>query len=363
LLLGPAYLPLRPAFSARRRSALKRRALTEQPHRLLLSFGATDPGNATSAVLDILMQSQQQLAVDILLGASSRHLESVRLKAESAPFPVCLHVGIDNVADLLSAADLAIGAGGGGAWERCCLGLPTLLLCTAKNQHGVAESLRTAGAALVLGDIETMRANDLIDGLQGLIADGQARRAMAQAAASLCDGLGARRMLAELDPPPAHDGKAIRLRPAVAADAERLLTWQRDSRTRRHSRNPVAPDLGEHLAWFTARLGDPECLLNIIMHGDAPAGVLRLDSRAEDGAYEISIYVAPDRWRLGIGRVALDLARTLLPEAELWAEVLANNEASHALFGGAGYRAEGTWYISLPDAGHDVPGVLKKSVL
>jgi len=116
ILLGPAYLPLRADFAARRRHALARRDLVEQPRRLLLSFGATDPGNATSAILDTLAQSQLQMDVDILLGAGSPHLEAVRQKAEAAPFPAVLHVGIDNVADLLSAADLAIGAGGGGAW-------------------------------------------------------------------------------------------------------------------------------------------------------------------------------------------------------------------------------------------------------
>jgi UDP-2,4-diacetamido-2,4,6-trideoxy-beta-L-altropyranose hydrolase len=350
LLLGPAYLPLRSGFAAHRRQALARRAMAEKPRRLLLSFGATDCDNVTTAVLDILAQSQHRLAVDILLGAGAPHLDSLRRKLEALPFPARLHIAIEDVAGLLAASDIAIGAGGGSAWERCCLGLPSIVTCTAGNQHAVAESLRATGAALVLEDADALSSERLVEALQGLILDVAARRRMARAAACLCDGLGAQRLAIALDPPVASDGTAIRLRPAASADAELLLAWQRDPRTRLHSRNPAAPQDGEHHAWFTSRLGDPECLLNIIMHGDAAAGVVRLDSRAEDGVYEISIYVAPECWRLGIGSAALAQARALLPGAEIWAEVLHDNNASHALFDSAGYRAEAGWYVSRPDA-------------
>ena len=363
LLLGPAYLPLRDGFAACRRGALARRASAEQPRRLLLSFGATDPGNASGAVLDILTRAQQLLTVDILLGDGAPHLEAVRRKAEAAPYPARLHVGIEDVADLLAAADIAIGAGGGGAWERCCLGLPSIVSLTAGNQRAAAESLHAAGAAIVLGDADTIQAGILIDVLQQLIADVPARRTMERAAACLCDGLGARRLTAALDPPLARDGAAIRLRPAVASDAARMLAWQRDPRTRRHFRNPLAPETDQHHVWLSARLGDPDCLLNIIMHGTVPAGVLRLDARAENDAYEIAIHVAPDSWRLGIGGAALALARALLPEAEFWAEVLPANDASHALFAAADYRASGAWYVNRPGAIETSSSPLQKAAL
>lgn len=348
LLLGPAYLPLRASFAAARRSALARRTPDEKPRRLLLSFGATDPDNITSVVLDILARADWPLAVDILLGAAAPHLEAVRAKAAALPFPTILHVAIEDVAGLLSIADLAVGAGGGGAWERCCLGLPSIVLCTASNQHAVADSLRLTGAAVVLGDADKIEDRDLTTVLHRLIEDGASRHDMARAAFSLCDGLGAQRLVAALDPPAARDGAAVYLRPAAALDAERLLAWQRDPHTRRHFRVSQIPSAEEHYAWFSARLMDPECLFNIVMHGGEPAGVLRLEWCAEDDSYEVSIYVASECWRLGIGGAALALARRLLPEAEIRAEVAADNEASQALFSAAGYHSEGIWYISRP---------------
>ena len=52
---------------------------------------------------------------------------------------------------LMVACDLAIGAGGGSAWERCCVGLPTIMIGIADNQSDVAAALADAGAAIDLG--------------------------------------------------------------------------------------------------------------------------------------------------------------------------------------------------------------------
>jgi len=245
--------------------------------------------------------------------------------------------------------------------------LPSVVLCTASNQYAVANSLREAGAAIVLGDADNIAGRDLIDALHRLMEDGKARDDMAHAAASLCDGLGARRLLAALDPPEAKDGAAVHLRPAVAADAERLLGWQRDPRTRRYFRVPRVPSAREHHTWFTDRLNNPQCLFHIVMHNGECAGVLRLEWCAENGSYEVSIFVAPERWRLGIGSVALSLARNLLPQAEFQAEVREGNEASHALFAAAGYHQvesnpEVSRYVSQPGA-DTAPSLIPKEAV
>lgn len=77
--------------------------------------------------------------------------------------------------------------------------------------------------------------------------------------------------------------------------------------------------------------------------------MLRLDP-VDGGAHEVSILVEPERYRLGIGRAALALARTLRPEVRLRAEVRPGNEASAALFQAAGYVANGSdWYVNDPE--------------
>ena len=46
--------------------------------------------------------------------------------------------------------DLAIGAAGSTSWERCCLGLPTIMLILAENQKVIANGLEDHQAAWVL---------------------------------------------------------------------------------------------------------------------------------------------------------------------------------------------------------------------
>ncbi len=51
----------------------------------------------------------------------------------------------------MSKADLSIGAGGTMLWERCFLGLPSLIISTADNQIKQSSAVHSYGAAIYLG--------------------------------------------------------------------------------------------------------------------------------------------------------------------------------------------------------------------
>ncbi|MBL6431055.1 MAG: hypothetical protein HPM95_06840 [Alphaproteobacteria bacterium] len=59
-----------------------------------------------------------------------------------------IHRDIRDMAGFLSRMDLAVGAAGSSAWERCCLGLPSVMLVIADNQQAIAHALSEAGAAV-----------------------------------------------------------------------------------------------------------------------------------------------------------------------------------------------------------------------
>jgi UDP-2,4-diacetamido-2,4,6-trideoxy-beta-L-altropyranose hydrolase len=56
-------------------------------------------------------------------------------------------VGVNAMAQLMADSDLCIGAAGSTSWERCCMGLPTLMLVLAANQQDAALALSEMGAA------------------------------------------------------------------------------------------------------------------------------------------------------------------------------------------------------------------------
>jgi spore coat polysaccharide biosynthesis predicted glycosyltransferase SpsG len=97
------------------------------------------------------------------------------------------------MARLTARADIAIGGGGSSSWERCVLGLPTLLLVLADNQTQAAVALAEAGAVIAL-DAAAEFESGFDAAAARLIAEGALRRRLSQAAATVCDGRGADRV-------------------------------------------------------------------------------------------------------------------------------------------------------------------------
>jgi len=197
-LIGPGYALLRPEFAARRADSLARRAEGQLRH-LVISMGGSDPGGATSRCLASLAGAAAALSLErltVVLGPQAQTLADVRQALSALPLPSELRLNEPDMAGLLASADLALGAAGGSAWERCCLGLPTLLLVLADNQASGARALAAQGAALMLGGPDDL-AQTLRPALQSL-AEPARLQGMSRAAAALCDGLGAARVVQAL---------------------------------------------------------------------------------------------------------------------------------------------------------------------
>lgn len=191
LLLGPAYAPVRPAFAALRRMALQRRA--EPVRRVLVALGLTDLGAITARVVERLQRLGDHFVFDIVVGGGASSLSRLRTLAAQDP-RLQLHVDARDMAELTAAADIAVGAAGSTTWERCTLGLPSVLLVLAENQRPAAQALAARGAALVL-DVADPDVEEALDKAVGwLVTDEALRRDLSNASAELCDGRGADRV-------------------------------------------------------------------------------------------------------------------------------------------------------------------------
>ena len=69
-----------------------------------------------------------------MVGTANPHKADILLLCEALP-EARFHWNVTAMAKLMAEADLAIGAGGTTTWERCCLGLPAVLLIVADNQR------------------------------------------------------------------------------------------------------------------------------------------------------------------------------------------------------------------------------------
>ena len=184
LLIGGDYLLLRPEFERKRPLSQPRRAIKT----ILVTLGGTDPDNVTETVLNGIEQSGLDVSVTVIMGQQAPHLSSVARKAKHMK-NVQVHVNALNMADMMSDADLAIGAGGSTAWERCCLSLPTIMLQIADNQKDVIQSLVQAGAAIEC----SINAVALSHTLTTLYQSPETRHSLSQSASRICKGDGAKR--------------------------------------------------------------------------------------------------------------------------------------------------------------------------
>jgi spore coat polysaccharide biosynthesis predicted glycosyltransferase SpsG len=113
------------------------------------------------------------------------------------------------MAELMAFADIAVGAGGTTSWERCCLGLPSVVIITAENQALIAERLAAAGACALIGRHRDIMPAMVAGPVTVLANDAGRRRAMARAAAAICDGRGGGRVIRVLCASPLDGSLAV----------------------------------------------------------------------------------------------------------------------------------------------------------
>ena len=158
VLTGSQFTLLRPEFAQWREYSLKRRQASIL-NTLLINLGGVDADNLTSQLLQELerVELAKELTITVVMGSTAPHLEQVRQMAQSSQLKIEVLVGVNNMAELMANADLAIGAAGSTTWERCCLGLPTIQLVIAENQRPIAEALMQIGAVVLLEQITHLK--------------------------------------------------------------------------------------------------------------------------------------------------------------------------------------------------------------
>ena len=328
ILAGATYALLRPEFARERPAALDRRKVGGPVRRILVSMGIADPDGITARVAEQVLAAASECAIDVVAGAHAISLEHVRELA-GGHSRILVHVDSEQMAELMRDADVAIGAAGMTSWERCCLGLPSIVLVLADNQRAGAEALAASDAALV-----TRHADEVSAELGRLLNDADAVARMSAAAFAISDGLGTSRVLgAMLDAEISGD---ILVRPATLADGGQLWLWRNDPVTRAQSRTSEPVNWEDHVKWLAARLDRPDGYLFIAERNGVPVGTVRFD-QLRIGGHEVSIAVAPEQRSSGCGAAMLRAGCERIGPGAIYASVREDNGPSRRLFESCGF--------------------------
>ncbi|WP_144210029.1 UDP-2,4-diacetamido-2,4,6-trideoxy-beta-L-altropyranose hydrolase [Shewanella donghaensis] len=132
--LGGKYTLLRNEFLLWRTKSQVRR-INNKLESILVTFGGADPDNNSEKVLEIIANLPFKLVrINVVVSDKALHLQSLKRFASRMSISTKIHTNVNNMAELMAVADLAIGSGGGSTYERLFLELPSLLKPIAKNQ-------------------------------------------------------------------------------------------------------------------------------------------------------------------------------------------------------------------------------------
>jgi UDP-2,4-diacetamido-2,4,6-trideoxy-beta-L-altropyranose hydrolase len=198
VLTGPHYALLRPEFAELRPYSLQRRQARPDMRQLLITMGGVDQPNATRQVLQALKNCAlpQACRITVVMGLKAPWLQNVREIAAQMPWPTEVVVNVNDMAERLTDSDLAIGAAGSTSWERCCLGVPTLMVVLAENQQLGAHAMEAAHAARLIGAV-----SDIARQLPLVVAElieSETQSRMSLAASAVTDGRGVHKVLSAM---------------------------------------------------------------------------------------------------------------------------------------------------------------------
>lgn len=333
-LIGPRHALLRPQFAEARR---KLRPRTGEVRRILVCFGGSDPHGATLMALEAIQRlDRPDIAADVVIGGANPHRTEIE-GACRALHQAKLYCDVEDMAGLMAGADLFVGSGGSITWERCCVGLPAVVMTTADNQERLAEILAEQGAHLYLGSDQYVEPGRLMHLLEELLHQSRLLRHLSRVAAEYTDGEGTVRVATHLLPVSVH------VRPATSEDGPLIHAWRNHPVIRRSCRQTEEIPLPAHARWFASVLADPDRALLIGEIEDRPIGCVRFDLQGDRAL--LSIFLDPYSIGQGWGGRLLQAAESWLREhhgelRRIEAEVREDNAPSRGMFLRHGYRLE-----------------------
>lgn len=132
-------------------------------------MAGSDLTNETEKTIKaIKLLNRPDIKVNVVVGAGNKNKETIkRLCEQSSQFT--FYCQVDNMAELMNEADLAIGAGGTTIWERYFMELPSIVISVAHNQIKICEDCATEGLLKYLGKFSDVKIQDITNTLKEFI--------------------------------------------------------------------------------------------------------------------------------------------------------------------------------------------------
>ena len=332
LLVGPHYALLRSAY----REARATSDASEQG-RVLVMLGGTPDRTVLRTIMDSLRDASGPIrSLDVLDPAGG--LQGSADGRLHGDIQIAIHREQPDLAELMTRAQVAVGAGGVTTWERLCVGLPTVSMSVAANQQAVLAELASLDAVVDLGSARSGAAGRSGPAVVELLGDPERRASMACLGRLLVDGRGAERVANALLP----RASRLRLRDVHTDDVGLLWLWANDTtvRSRAIATDPIP--WRHHRAWFDRCSTSEHTLMSVLEADGLPIGQIRFDIENRQATIDFSLDgsvrgrgFAKELVRMGVSRLRQRRSEDV---DDLVAVVRKSNEASLRVFRALGFN-------------------------
>lgn len=188
VLLGTRFALLRREFTS---WSSWRREVPPRAHSVLVTMGGSDPTGLTERIADRL--SVSDVRTTFLVGGSARKAtEFLNMRNAS------LLVDRNDMAKIMAETDIVVLCCGGTLWESLFMGCATLAYTRDDHQAEIMQRLEEVGAARWLGAESLLECEVLAKAITEIVASHETRERICALGRTIVDGMGARRVVAEL---------------------------------------------------------------------------------------------------------------------------------------------------------------------
>tara|TARA_Y100000588_G_scaffold132178_1_gene144860 strand:- start:320 stop:1435 length:1116 start_codon:yes stop_codon:yes gene_type:complete len=197
---GPSYFVLGGEYS--RSGPIQREMRSDDPLRVLLTFGGSDPQGITARALKAVSRiSEQSLMLRVIVGPSFSDRLTSQLEQSARSIHHCCTIvnAPDSLLEHMLWCDLAISSSGLTKYELAMTGTPSILISIDKDHALINKPFDETGVSVHLGVHSMVSEEQIKHAVVRLLANRDARVRMSRCGRELLDGQGATKILNELD--------------------------------------------------------------------------------------------------------------------------------------------------------------------
>ena len=193
-LFGPDYIILREEFHKLRKKTKKNHPMAEN---ILISFGGSDPNGLTLKVIDAL-NTIEGIDKTIIIGQGFCYRKELDKIIGSNNNGIKVKYNVENTAQLMKDADLAISTPGLTMYELACLGVPSLMLCSTEQQNKIANLFQEKGIVYNFGLTQEINKDVIREKALEYLSSQGLRSQLSEMAVDTVDGIGCKRVIKKI---------------------------------------------------------------------------------------------------------------------------------------------------------------------